>query len=467
MHSIFQKYSRWLAPSYPSGKTVLPPIAETSNTINQLFSVAASASPSSDNKTMVDMIPPEAIAPHCHLLKTLRMPSYDIPLVKPLLLRGCTNLVELDIQINIQQLKSQRNDEPVGLPEQQLLRSNPLLKKLRWVGDYKLGADLEPEDFVGLKCLETLSLQFWRCEDGQLARTLKVVSWTLKRLSIGWMHGVRPEDFSPPAALLQEGGKGRHGKDTGPYYAREDLNGVILRLDRLEWHCGDIDVESFTELIKCCPNLKSLKLYNNRTWNIDGLAEGLRLHCPLLESLEIPYCLQSPPLKTFIHRCSTAGLRILHIASRKSEEDIISGALHHSSTLEELRIERYLDNMDALTFLPLLAECTKLKRFALHSSFKYFANTQNPLEALKEEKWRCRGLQELYLKFGFIQGYCTITEENEQELRRMTSEAGWEMVPFSYRNNQFQLTHLPKVFALLDFQELKELQRLVLNDVPF
>ncbi|KAK3845669.1 MAG: hypothetical protein J3R72DRAFT_435404 [Linnemannia gamsii] len=423
-----------------------------------------------DNKTMVDMIPSEAIALHCHLLKTLRMNEYGIPFIKPLLLRGCTSLVELDIQISIKRPKSQRNDEPVGLPEQQLLRSNPLLKTLRWTGEYKPGTALEPEDFVGLKCLETLTLQYWRCEDGQLARTLKVVSGTLKRLTIGWMHGVQPEDFPPPVALLQEGEKGRHGKNTGPDHTGEDLDVVGLRLDRLEWlswYCGRTRVESFTELIKCCPNLKSLKLANDIAWNLDGVTEGLRLHCPSLESLEIPYCLRSPPLKTFIHRCSTTGLRILHIASRKSEEDIIPGALHHALTLEDLRIEPYMDNMDALTFLPLLAGCTKLKRFALHSSFKYFAKTQNPLEALKEEKWRCRGLQELDLKFAFIESYDTITEENELEFRRMMLEARWEMVPFSYRHYQFDLTHLPKVIALLEFQELEELQRLVLDDIPF
>ncbi|KAK3845675.1 MAG: hypothetical protein J3R72DRAFT_418286 [Linnemannia gamsii] len=103
----------------------------------------------------------------------------------PLLLRGCTNLVKLDILVKGKQLKRQRSDEPVGRPEQQLLRSNPLLKTLRWTGDYKPGTALESKDFVGLKCLETLHLLFWTCDDGQLVRTLKVVSGTLKRLTIG------------------------------------------------------------------------------------------------------------------------------------------------------------------------------------------------------------------------------------------------------------------------------------------
>ncbi|KAG0373171.1 hypothetical protein BGX24_012050 [Mortierella sp. AD032] len=423
-----------------------------------------------DNKTMVDLIPSEAIAPHCHLLKTLRMYEYDIPLIKPMLLRGCTNLVEIDIQINIKRRKSQRSDEPVGLPEQQLLRSNPLLKTLRWTGDYNSSPILEAEGFVGLKCLETLHLQSWSCEDGQLARTLKVVSATLKRLKIGYMAGVRPEDFSLAPAVLQEGRNDLHSKETGLYYAKEYLDGVGLRLDRLEWLSwsgGRTSVESFIELIKCCPNLKSLELSHSKAGSLEGLAKGLRLHCPFLESLEIPYCLQSPSLETFLRRCSTTGLRILHITSRVPEEDFISAILHHASTLEDLSLEWYMNNMDGLTFLPLLAGCTKLKRFALHSSFKYFAKTQNPLVAFKEEKWRCRGLQELNLKFGFIESHHTIKKEKEQKLKRMMFEAGWEMVPLSCRNDHFQLTHLPKVFALLDFQELKELQRLVLHGVPF
>ncbi|KAK3845684.1 MAG: hypothetical protein J3R72DRAFT_472181 [Linnemannia gamsii] len=70
--------------------------------------------------------------------------------------------------------------------------------------------------------------------DGRLAKALKVVSGALRRLTIGWMYGVLPEDFSPAAALLQEGGKGRHGKDTEPDHIREDFGGVGLRLDRLK-----------------------------------------------------------------------------------------------------------------------------------------------------------------------------------------------------------------------------------------
>ncbi|KAK3845676.1 MAG: hypothetical protein J3R72DRAFT_487379 [Linnemannia gamsii] len=267
----------------------------------------------------------------------------------------------------------------------------------------------------------------------------------------------------PAAALLQEGGKGHHGKDTGPCYARKDLDVVGLRLDRLEWlgwYCGRTSVESCAELVKCCPNLKSLELFSDATWSLDGLAESLRLHCRYLDSLKMPLCLKSPSFKTFLSRCSISGLRSLKIESHMSQEDLISGVLHHGSTLEDLSIDPTVDRLNGLTYLPLLTGCTKLKRFAFHASFDSFAATRNPLEAFKEEKWGCRGLHELDLEFGLLGSAKRITEENEQELRRMMFEAGWVMVPFSYQRYQFHLTYMSKVFELLDTQELEKLQNM-------
>ncbi|KAG0380968.1 hypothetical protein BGX24_002188 [Mortierella sp. AD032] len=290
----------------------------------------------------MEMIPSEVIASHCHLLKTFKLLKESIG----------------------------------GIPENLLFQSNPLIRKLHWSGDGQPVRLLEPEDFVVLKNLETLLLNNWTCSDGRLAKALKVVSGALKRLTIGWMYGVLPEDFSPAAALLQEGGKDRHGKDTGPEHIREDFGGVGLRLDRLvwlRWHCGNTSFECLTELVKCCPNLKTFP-------------------------------------QTLLHRFSTTGLRILHIVSHMPEEDL--------------------------------------------------------REAFKEERWGCRGLHELDLDFGFIQGYSGVTEENKQDLRRMMFEAGYERTSLSYLDYQFLLTHLSKVSALLEFQELEELQRLVLNGIP-
>ncbi|KAG0275312.1 hypothetical protein BGZ95_008936 [Linnemannia exigua] len=72
------------------------------------------------------------------------------------------------------------------------------------------------------------------------------------------MASVLPEDFSPAAALLQEGEMDRHSKDTEPDYAKEERNGVELKLKRLEclsWYGGNTGVKSFTESVKCYPNL--------------------------------------------------------------------------------------------------------------------------------------------------------------------------------------------------------------------
>ncbi|KAF9134660.1 hypothetical protein BGW39_006249 [Mortierella sp. 14UC] len=405
---------------------------------------------------VITNLPSEVVGPHCHLLKALQVQDYDFPRIKSAIL-GCTNLVELSVHVDKDE---QINGQTGRLPESQLLRSNPLLKRLTWNGEYPEDPRLNPQDFVGLRNLESLSMYGWDCSDGRLAGVLGAVSGTLKKLTLGINTGLKPGCFS----LAPSRGDVCQGKDNGAVSTEQ----TVLRLGRLEevsWGCDYTSIDCAAELVRFCPNLKALELALHHKKDLVGLAESLRIHCPYLDSMKVGFHLESNTFKTFFRRCSTSGLHTLDVTSDVSEDDLISGILHHASTLKDLRVFRNMEGMDGVTLLPLLVECTKLKRFAFESNFDNFE--MNPLEALKQEKWGCRGLEELDLHFDFLDIWESLTETNEQELIGMAFAAGWEMVPLSYWHYEFNVTHLPKVFELLEVQGLEELRRLVLSEIPF
>ncbi|KAF9112751.1 hypothetical protein BGW39_003977, partial [Mortierella sp. 14UC] len=205
-----------------------------------------------ENKAMVDIMPLEAISRHCHLLKVLQVHSYDAYRLQSVLL-GCINLVDLSIFVNNNR---EINGQTGELPEGQLLRSNPLLKRLHWIGSTVDDPRLNPQDFVGLRNLESLTLVYWDCSGGRLVGVLGAMSGTLKELSIGVNSGLQPGVFS--LALLQDD-KGCHGKDAGTVIAGP----TVLRLERLEtlsWGYDDTALDCAAELVKCCPNLKTFRL---------------------------------------------------------------------------------------------------------------------------------------------------------------------------------------------------------------
>ncbi|KAF9903719.1 hypothetical protein EC991_003413 [Linnemannia zychae] len=409
----------------------------------------------SRNRTMT-IIPPEAFGRYCRLLKTLQLHSKDLPRLESAL-HGCTNLINLNIGFSRDRLYTGK----AGLIEIQLLRSNPLLKRLSWTGDTPNYLRLSPQDFVGLQNLEILYLCYWGCSGRVLIGILRAVAETLKELTIGSITGVRPGDFT--SSRLQDS-VGRPGKDSGAVKTEHDAI-KMGRLEKLCWGCKYSSFDCIAELVKFCPNLKTLQLSPDRRVNLDGLAESLQIHCPHLETVIIKLSLSSDSFWSFSRRCSTSGLRTIYITSRMPENDLISGILHHGSTLEDLRVFRRTKGIGGMAFFSLLVECTKLKRFGFESNFSCF--TSNPLEAWKQEKWGCRGLEELDLHFDFLESQRLLTEKSEQEFRGMTFAAGWEMVPLPFRYQMFDMTHLPKVFELLEFQELKKLQLLVLSGIVF
>ncbi|KAF9906049.1 hypothetical protein EC991_001057, partial [Linnemannia zychae] len=379
----------------------------------------------------------------------LRLSSYYFTANKESLLR-CTNLVELVIDVNSD--RAQQNTNHSILTEQQLLRSNPLLKKLHWssVGD-SAPAMLNPENFAGLKNLENLLLDFWSCPNGRLARALKNVSGTLRRLQIESVFDVKPEDFS--AALLQDGQ--HHSYHIGLDSAKPGLS--MDRLEWLKWSLGKGSADSFIELVKCCPNLKAIEFSPNEDLGLDRLAENLRSYCPQLETLNLGIFLWSPSLQSLLFRCSASGLRSLRIATQQPKDDLILGILYHASTLEDLWIYQAKECVDGQNYVRLLVECTKLKRISFHTTFHYFQ--KNILETLKQEKWRCRGLQELDLHLGFDMIAREAVAEAQSKCVTATTlafDAGWEEVPFmNIEHKVFAVSKIQPLFELIRFQELE------------
>ncbi|KAF9906050.1 hypothetical protein EC991_001058 [Linnemannia zychae] len=314
-----------------------------------------------------------------------------------------------------------------------------------------------PQDFVGLNHLESLHLSYWNCSDGQLAGVLSAVSRTLKEFKFGANNNLSLGSL----ALPQE--ERSPGKDLGIVNA--DQNVLRLgRLEKLSWNSKGITFDCAIELVKSCPNLKALELSRQMLVSLDDIAESLRMHCLHLESVTIVFAAKLAHFRNFSRRCSISGLRTLDITSRVPDDDLLSGILYHASTLEDLRVSRSLNGKNPRIFLPLLVECTKLKRFAIN--FTFLHSDTDPLEALSQKRWGCRGLEKLDLQLPFLDSRRVLTMESEQEFKRITFAAGWEMVPLSYRYFMCKTTHLPKVFELLEDQKLVRLRSLVLDDIP-
>ncbi|KAF9906051.1 hypothetical protein EC991_001059 [Linnemannia zychae] len=340
-----------------------------------------------------------------------------------------------------------------GLTEKQLLRANPLIQKLHWSGTEDATLSLDPDDFAGLKTLQDLWLENWTCTEGRLLDVLETVSRTLKRLRLGRIRGIQQEND-------------RNGKDSG-----SDSTKDIMRLDRLEWlrsHGEKASVAFLAELVKHCPNLRTLELNVKEIWNFDGLASNLRTYCPLLDTLDISSPLRLLSFKTLLRNCSMAGLRTIRVTDSCNEIELVSDILHHASTLEDLQINRSNMRMDGSHFLRPLTECTNLKRFSLNSNFCWF--TPDILDTLKQQRWGCRAtLQELDLNFEFFGKYYKAMKADIQALEELLLKFGWEKV--RRRDREDELAHVAKIqkaFELIQFQELESsLRVLILDDVAF
>lgn len=390
----------------------------------------------------------------------------------------------------------------VPLPDaKRLLRTNPRLKCLTWAGPVRSTTALDVEDLVGLTGLESLSLDRWDCSDGRLDVVLKSVAGSLKMLCVGWICGVETGHSSaplspvsstspspsPPAAttaaataLQSLPRKIRNGVDNGRTNTTDE-HWMLPRLEELVWSGGELDDEYLSDLVKRCPRLKNVTLYvNHGGWDFDRLAASLGSYCPDIETLEIDPVIETHDVETLIRHCSPnrPQLRKLRIAVNGSNElGLVSAILPHASTLEDFEIYRTQDEMDGPLYLRLLVACSRLTRFAFISRAAPF--DVEFLETLKKERWGCcEGLREIRLDLGFFHKYRKQTRAERVETKALLSEVGgWVEVKAveeenggdydEYEVEPFDMVKLRQVLELVQVQELKELEVLILDEAEF
>ncbi|KAK3809671.1 MAG: hypothetical protein J3R72DRAFT_81709 [Linnemannia gamsii] len=219
--------------------------------------------------TSMDMtVPEDVVARHSHFFRILDLEDWSTSGHRDggrdLSMFECRSLVDLRVFVG-------DKEEPTGA--KRLLRANPGIKTLGWIGAEGEGCQygslsvLDVEDFEGLRGLESLYLHFWNCSGNngrQLRKVLRLVGGSLKELRLERMRDVSPDDFSTSGLLssLQQ--------------EVEDLPGESVLLAQLETlrigHCGDMDRCS-AEVVQCCPKLMKLRYSSYPCdWSFDRLA---------------------------------------------------------------------------------------------------------------------------------------------------------------------------------------------------
>ncbi|KAF9148687.1 hypothetical protein BG015_009559 [Linnemannia schmuckeri] len=444
---------------------------------------------------LTEHIPDEAVRRHGHLVKILRMDRTRRR--RDFSLLNCTNLHQLtafdsEYIPDLQPFKSgvgaegqdEKNDTAVPLSHgKQLLRSNPGLRVLHWESASGVMRPLDVEDFLGFVCLQSLSLNGWNCSGGKLGQVLRLLARTLKKLSVNWIDGMRPEELLKPSSgpSLQE--IDTNGEEAG-FRNSVDDELVLEHLQSIQLGRAPKPMDLYlSELVKHCPNLTTLELLleNNRL-DATRLAHNLRIHSPNLSILILTTVLRTYQVETLLQHGSATGFRELEISVKDSSESLVSGILQHASTLERLQLSVDDGNMDKDGYLRLLVGCTKLTHFMLFRTPSFRADI---LEQLKQHAWGChKSLQELSLRVEvFPSPRLRIQQEQEDQQQENISEAeksvteilahmGWECVdPWDREQSNDRLridwTRIRLALELVQLQRLDNLRLLTLDYVDF
>lgn len=431
-------------------------------------------------------VPVAAVRRHSHHLRILCL-NHEAYFKFNLSQFNCTNLTYLDIYVG-EDCRKERRPRSQGRRERKqpaprakvplldgkhFLRSNPLLKTLRWQGATVPALPLDPEDFVGLRYLEDLCLERWDCSDGRLMQVLRIVSGKLRKLTLGELYAVRPRDFPTP----QQGEESCRGSKTGVDDAQEGLR--LDKVEYLRWRCDKPGNDYLPDLVKCCPNLRTFDIYvDHEVWDSARLADNFRTNCLNLGTLILSSAVQSHQAEALIRRCSSSGIRKLDIGFSGTEESLVLAILQHAATLEDLcvdesyfrlRLTDYLDPrlpVDSLC-LRLLVGCTSLKRFSLKMGIIRGIH-QGVLNALQQQIWGCRGLQVLEFQYGFTLWSQQLTETDKQEMASLLFVMGWmEYRDLHLQERVFNLDILEAAFGLVRRQGLELLDDLILDGVIF
>ncbi|KAG0298762.1 hypothetical protein BGZ96_007637 [Linnemannia gamsii] len=242
------------------------------------------------------------------------------------------------------------------------------------------------------------------CSEGRLEQVLGTVSRTLRVLKVGRNYGLRPD-------LLK--------KDNG---------GLVLdQLESLKWTCDEPADGYLCELVKWCPYLQSLKLrVKHDEWDFSRLADCLRTSCPKFDTLKLHTTRATRHMETLIRDGSTPGFRNLHLTFEGNTDKVMTVILGHAATLQDLHISPSRDVGDGAFYIRLLVECKRLK------SLRYFPQGAEYdygfFQLLTQQRWGCRGLQEIVIVANSFVQYDKHTAAERQELRALLQEMSWVAV---------------------------------------
>ncbi|KAK5829092.1 hypothetical protein F5H01DRAFT_393153 [Linnemannia elongata] len=332
----------------------------------------------------------------------------------------CTNLVELSILQGVLDMDAQR----------QLVRTNSGLKTLRWNGPYRK-VPLNPQDFVHLKRIRSLVLSQWIGGSGLLARVLKALAGSLVKLNLGWIDGMSKSDLTIEVSGGERADKTHTAGLVLPYLE-------TLTSSR-NWPNGPDP----SDLVQCCPNLRSCDTILTGDIDVLRLSNTLMDCCPRLDKLTVRDYVQLHLGEALVRNLGGGGPRgpihrlvSITVSQVLITKNLVSAILHHASTLEYLTImvqevdaDGTEDSGVATAFLPLVG-CRILKSFSF-CIWNRASCSSAVLEGLQQvHTWGCRGIEQLFLEFtppeeaGKQAGSASV-----EEILRDGAVPGWTLCP--------------------------------------
>lgn len=318
----------------------------------------------------------------------------------PLVILQCTRLIELTFAMRS---LSGSSIAPSVDVYRRFVRANPGLRALSWDGMIdKAKSTLDPEDFMRLSRLESLTLLRWSGSAGDLARILRPVAGSLTTLKLHHLMGVNGVDLIAPD---QYGSSEDTDRGSNNNSNKFDVSVHGLKLLRTSLCFPVLTSLSFEMsggirldlLIRCCPNLESLDFYISKETDIDPIAQMIRSSCPKLRSLNARS--EMSPLRGLLlirNYPSTPGLQHLKLSLGRYKRAIGLEMISLFNTLKSLDLSiRFCEGSTADLVLRLLRTSEHLE--SLEVAIQTY-NGRDLLPDLARQPWMCRRLKVLRLR---------------------------------------------------------------------
>lgn len=399
-------------------------------------------------------IPNDIIARYSHHFRILR-PA----LVHPVPLH-CTRLTVLELD------RYETCTYKEHLQLSQLVRENPGLRTLTRTRATSKSMTLEPDDFMGLKSLEVLTLGGWKLSDRRLFGILRVVGSKLRVLRVHRIYGLLPCDLSP-LPLEQDG--------LADNNSRIDVGRLTLpcletiETDIFTGGAGNIGIQDLEELVAGFPCLETLVTKIPARAQTSCLASVLRDRCPRLRNLSLEaWGVPEDQLAALVGSISATGLFSLQLENICVGKELTLAISQHAATLQHLRLQSAYFPLDFQAVVEMLVECWHLKTFSIQSMYIF---NEDVAEILKSQLWGQRlerlslGLQTGVNRGEIIDFFKDRSKENSTWRWR---HADWKPIAFRAKNaDVWAATRilLEKAFEIV--QEMECLHTFEWDGFPF